>query len=129
MEDARGFHATGVFHVITGMIGFPGLSPCIASKHAVFGLVKTACLEFGEAGIRVNVIGPGPVDNRMTASLESQLSPEDPLGLRTQLSGMVPMKRDASNGEAANLALFLGSDESTYCNGAMYLVDGGWTGA
>ena len=95
----------------------------------MFGLVKTACLEFGEAGIRVNVIGPGPVDNRMTASLESQLSPEAPLGLRTQLSGMVPMKRDASNEEAANLALFLGSDESTYCNGAMYLVDGGWTGA
>ena len=114
---------------IGGMIGFAGLGPYIASKHAVFGLVKTACLEFAEAGIRVNAIGPGPVDNRMIASLENQLSPEDPSGVRTVFEGMVPMKRYASNEEVANLALFLGSDESTYCNGAMYLVDGGWTAA
>ena len=52
------------------MIGFTGLDPYIVSKHAVFGLMKTGCLEFDEAGIRVNEMGPGLVDNRMIASLE-----------------------------------------------------------
>ncbi len=50
---------------IAGMIGFPAMAPYIASKHAVFGLVKTAALELGEFAVRVNAIGPGPIENRM----------------------------------------------------------------
>ena len=42
---------------------------------------------------------------------------------------MVPMERYGTNEEVANLALFLGSDEASYCNGAMYLIDGGFTAA
>ena len=43
---------------VTGLIGFPGLAPYAASKHAVYGLVKTVALELGEAGIRANAICP-----------------------------------------------------------------------
>ena len=114
---------------IAGVIGFPQLAPYIASKHAVYGLVKGACIEFAEAGIRVNAIGPGPIANRMAASLGEQLNPEDPEGARDMITSLVPMKRYGNNEEVANLALFLGSDESSYCNGAMYLIDGGWTAA
>ena len=110
-----------------GLIGFPGFSPYSASKHAVYGLVKTAALELAESGIRVNAIGPGAIDNRMMQSIADQMAPEDPGGARTGIEGMVPMKRYGTNEEVANLAMFLASDESSYCTGGMYTVDGGFT--
>lgn len=114
---------------IAGVIGFPGLTPYVASKHAVYGLVKTAALELGEAGIRVNAIGPGPIDNRMMQSVVEGLMPDDPSGLRTGIEGMIAMKRYGTNEEVANLCLFLASDEASYCTGGMYIVDGGFTAA
>ena len=114
---------------IAGVIGFLGLAPYVASKHAVYGLVRTAALELGESGIRVNAIGPGPIDNRMARSLVEQMNPDDPGGVRTQVEGMVAMKRFGTNEEVANLALFLASDESSYCHGGMYVLDGGFTAA
>jgi len=114
---------------IAGVIGFPGLAAYVASKHAVYGLVKTVGIELGESGIRVNAIGPGPIDNRMVQSLATQMNPDDPGSVRTYLEGLIPMKRYGKNEEVANLALFLASDESSYCTGGMYLVDGGFTAA
>ena len=112
---------------VAGVIGFQQLAPYVASKHAVYGLVKSACLEFAESGIRTNAIGPGPIENRMMDSLGEQLNPADPEGARETITGLVPMKRYGTNEEVANLILFLGSDEASYCNGAMYLIDGGYT--
>src|SRR5688500_6896979 len=57
---------------IAGLIGSPTMAPYIASKHAVTGLVKTAAWELGAFKIRVNAIAPGPIDNRMIRSLETQ---------------------------------------------------------
>ena len=114
---------------IGGLIGFPGSTPYIASKHAVYGLVKTVALELGESHIRVNAIGPGPIDNRMMASLGEQVAPDDPAGMRAGIEGMIPMKHYGTNEEVANLALFLASNESTYCSGGMYVLDGGYTAA
>jgi NAD(P)-dependent dehydrogenase (short-subunit alcohol dehydrogenase family) len=73
---------------IAGMIGFPGLSLYIASKHAVFGLVKTACLEFGEAGIRVNE----PPTNNRNIRLRHRSSLIRPWG--KSLRGDLPLVRD-----------------------------------
>ncbi len=112
---------------IAGMIGFPTMAPYIASKHAVFGMVKTAALELAESKIRVNAIGPGPIDNRMMRSLESQFNPEDNAAAHEFVLSTVPMKRYGTNEEVANLALFLGSDESTYCTGGIHMIDGGFT--
>ena len=112
-----------------GVVGFPGLCPYSASKHAVCGMVKTACLEYGEKGIRFNALAPGPIDNRMMESLGTQSQPDDPSNFRENVTANIPSGRYGTNEEMANLALFLGSDESSYCNGSVYLAAGGFTAA
>lgn len=114
---------------IASAIGFPAMAPYIASKHAVNGLVKTTALELGPSGIRVNAIAPGPIENRMIQSLESQLAPENPAALHDFIVAQIPLKRYGTNEEVAQLALFLASDESSYCSGAMHMIDGGYTAA
>lgn len=111
---------------IAGIVGAPTMAPYIASKHAVFGLVKTAALELAPFNVRVNAIGPGPIDNRMIRSLESQFSPDDIAAGNQFILSLVPMKRYGTNEEVANLALFLGSDESSYCTGGIHMIDGGF---
>lgn len=114
---------------IAGVIGVPAGAPYFASKHAVMGLVKTAALELGSFNIRVNAIGPGPIDNRMIRSIETQLSPDDPDTMREGFSQLIAMKRYGTNEEVANLALFLASDEASYCTGSIHMIDGGFTAA
>ncbi len=114
---------------IAGAIGFPNMAPYIASKHAVCGLTKTAALELGADNIRVNAVAPGPIDNRMMESLGTQLAGAESQALRAQIEGTVALKRYGSNEEVANLALFLASDESSYCTGGIYMVDGGYIAA
>jgi NAD(P)-dependent dehydrogenase (short-subunit alcohol dehydrogenase family) len=114
---------------VAGLIGYPGLAPYSASKHGVCGLVKTAALELGACGIRVNAIAPGPIDNRMMGSLESQVSPANPAAVRQAIKANIAMRRYGLNQEVANLATFLASDESSYCTGAIFTVDGGYTAA
>jgi NAD(P)-dependent dehydrogenase (short-subunit alcohol dehydrogenase family) len=114
---------------IAGAIGFPNMSPYIASKHAVCGLVKTAALEYGPSNIRVNAVAPGPIDNRMMVSLGAQLAPDGAGALRTHVEQSTALKRYGTNEEVANLTLFLASDEASYCTGGYYLVDGGYVAA
>jgi len=115
---------------IASVIGSPGLLPYIASKHAVFGMVKTAALELGEANIRVNAIGPGPIQNRMIDSIFDQAAVDNDIDAATMADGMreaIAMKRFGRNEEVANLALFLASEESSYCSGGIHMIDGGFT--
>jgi NAD(P)-dependent dehydrogenase (short-subunit alcohol dehydrogenase family) len=126
---ARGGGSIVALSSIAGAIGFPAMAPYIASKHAVFGLVKTAALELGPSNIRVNAIGPGPIDNRMIDSLQNQLSPDDPAALRSGIEATIAMRRYGTNEEVAHLLAFLASDASSYCSGALYLIDGGYVAA
>ena len=114
---------------VAGTIGFPGLSPYIASKHAVCGLVKTACLELAAFNVRVNAISPGPIENRMMRSIESQLVPEEPDAAHANIKSLVPMQRYGTNEEVAHLAAFLASDEASFCTGGIHLIDGGFIAA
>lgn len=123
---ARGGGSMIAISSVAGMTGFPGVAPYTASKHAVFGLVKTSAMELAESKIRVNAIGPGPIDNRMMHSLESQMSPDDSDAIHDVVEGMIPMKRYGTDQEVANMALFLGSDDSSYCTGSIHMVDGGF---
>lgn len=123
---ARGGGSIIALSSVAGVTGFPGLSPYAASKHAVFGLVKTSALELAESGVRVNAIGPGPIDNRMILSLETQMAPDDPKAMRSNLEGLIPMKRYGTEQEVANMALFLASGEASYCTGSIHMVDGGY---
>lgn len=126
---AAGGGAIVALSSVAGVVGFAGMAPYIASKHAVYGLVKTAALELAAANIRVNAVAPGPVDNRMMQSLGDQLGAGDSKGFRSVLEHMVPLGRYGTNEEIAQLVAFLASDAASYCTGGLYLADGGYVAA
>ena len=112
-----------------GTVGFPGLCPYAASKHAVNGLVRTACLENAGFGIRVNALAPGPTDTRMMESVGAQANSEDPAAFKNAVISTIPMQRYGKVDEIAKLAVFLASEDSSFCNGGVYMADGGFTAA
>lgn len=70
-----------------GLVGFPGVSPYIASKHAVMGLTRSAALDYAQRGIRINAVNPGLIATAMMQrfSPEGSASPD--------WSSSVPMGR------------------------------------
>ena len=112
---------------VAGLVGTPGMSAYVASKHAVLGLTKTAAGEVSRQGVRVNAICPGPVQTRMIRALEAQLSPDDPGRITRRYESAIPSGRYSTPEEIANLALFLCSDLASNITGAHYVVDGGRT--
>jgi NAD(P)-dependent dehydrogenase (short-subunit alcohol dehydrogenase family) len=95
-----------------------------ASKGAVLSLSRELAVEFARRGVRVNALCPGPVETPLLMRLFS----ETPGALERRLQHL-PMGRLAQAKEIAYGALFLASDESSYVNGATFLVDGGLTSA
>ena len=95
-----------------------------ASKGAVLSMSRELAVEFARRGVRVNALCPGPVETPLLMRLFSE-SPEAYERRRVHL----PMGRLAQAREIAYGALFLASDESSYVNGATFLVDGGLTAA
>ncbi len=110
---------------IAGLRGMAAVAPYVASKHAVIGLVKSAALELAPLRIRVNAIAPGPIDNRMIRSLEEQLMPDTPDAVRAGMTARVPLGRYGTNEEVALLTAFLAGDDSSYCTGSVFSIDGG----
>jgi 3alpha(or 20beta)-hydroxysteroid dehydrogenase len=105
-----------------GFSGYGGTIAYTASKFAVRGMTKTAALEYGKAGIRINSIHPGGIDTPMTRPEGlGEMTAED----QEAMYGSFALGRVGQPEEVANLALFLASDESSYCTGAEFLVDGG----
>ncbi len=94
-----------------------------ASKGAVLALTREIAVEFARRAIRANALCPGPVN---TPLLQTLLA--DPAA-RARRIVHLPMGRLAEPEEVANAALFLASDESSYVNGATFLVDGGTSAA
>lgn len=114
---------------VAGLRGAPGLCPYVASKHALIGLMRSLASEFGPKGIRVNTLNPGPVDNRMMRSIEDQSKPGQGDEVKQAFTSRIPMGRDVTNEECANMAAFLLSDASSGVSGNTYLVDGGYCAA
>jgi NAD(P)-dependent dehydrogenase (short-subunit alcohol dehydrogenase family) len=110
---------------VAGFIGSPGLGPYTASKHAVIGLTKTACLEGASYNIRVNAICPGPVENRMMRSIEEGTIPGEAEKVKNETIKSIPLQRYATNEEVADLMYFLASKRAKYINGVSYRIDGG----
>ena len=123
----RGGGSIVITSSVAGVRGAAGMSAYIASKHAVIGLMRTAALEMADRKIRVNTVNPAPVDTRMMRSLEKGFEPDDPGRAKEMVSAMVPLQRYADPVEVARIMLFLASDESSYCSGGVYMVDGGMT--
>ena len=85
-------------------------------KHGI-GFTKSVALEYGSRGIRCNAIAPGFIETEMTEAL-------DPKDLDAWKQG-IPMKRGGQADEVADLAVFLGSDMSTYITGQVIEINGG----
>lgn len=106
----------------------PAQSAYTASKHAVLGLVRTAALDLGGRGIRVNAIAPGPVATdalrRRLAIREREggLSVEDAM---RQAAAGTALGRMVTEYDVAGAALFLASDLSSGITGALVPVDAG----
>ncbi len=90
-----------------------------ASKWALRGLAKVACLELGPRGIRVNIIHPGYIETPMTASAVA--------AFKAANLAETPLGRTGSVDDVAPLVAFLLSDEAAYISGAEIPVDGGMT--
>jgi NAD(P)-dependent dehydrogenase (short-subunit alcohol dehydrogenase family) len=123
----RGRGSIVITSSIAGLVGSPGLSAYVASKHALIGLARSAAIELAPNRIRVNTLHPGPIDNRMMRGIEDQLAPGHGDDAKHQFEAQVPMARYGTNREIADLALFLASDEASYCTGSIFVADGGFT--
>ncbi|MBE3604844.1 SDR family oxidoreductase, partial [bacterium] len=97
----------------------------VASKHAVIGLMRTAALECAPMKIRVNTVNPAPIETRMMRSIEEQMAPGHAGQAKEQFQSGVPLGRYGHPEEVADVMLFLASDQSRYCTGGVYMVDGG----
>jgi NAD(P)-dependent dehydrogenase (short-subunit alcohol dehydrogenase family) len=110
---------------VAGLIGFPGLSPYVASKHGVIGLTKNAALEYAQSGIRVNAVCPGGIDTRMLESLAEQAT----AGAQTSSEMMDPLHpigRIGTPNEVAELIVWLCSPRASFVTGTAIPVDGGF---
>ena len=102
-----------------GIVGLPSAAAYVSSKWAVRGASKSAALDLGPSGIRVNSVHPGGINTPMTS-----------FGPGTEESAWakkLPAGRMGSPDEVANVVTFLASDEASYVTGAEWSVDGGAT--
>jgi 3alpha(or 20beta)-hydroxysteroid dehydrogenase len=104
---------------IDGMKGANGLVSYNASKWAVRGMTKTAAMEFGRFGIRVNSIHPGGVNTIMGNPMGDPELEKAPYQFQA-------IARIGEPREISAAALFLASDEASYITGTELVVDGGW---
>lgn len=102
----------------------PSMSAYIASKHAVVGLVRAAAIDGAARGIRVNSVNPATVDTPMVQALGHSRRSDDAAS-RAETRKYIPLGRQGTADEVARLMLFLASDDSSFCTGGVYMVDGG----
>ena len=92
------------------------------SKAALIHLTRQQAVEYGNAGIRVNAIAPGPVETEMAKKVHTP-------AIRADYHDTIPLARYGSLEEIANAVGFLCSREASYVNGQVLAVDGGFDAA
>lgn len=102
---------------VVGIAGNAGQSNYAASKAGIIGFTKSIAKEVASRNIRANCIAPGFIATDMTNVLSDEV--------KANISSQIPMKRMGTVEDVANLAYFLGTDESSYITGQTIQVDGG----
>ena len=105
---------------IDGIVGVLGMTSYAGTKFAVTGMTRSAAIELGPLGVRVNSIHPGVINSPMVQDADPPTRER-----LNQLMDMQPIKRMGEPHEIASLALFLASDEASYITGAQFVIDGG----
>ncbi|MFA5937823.1 MAG: SDR family oxidoreductase [Sinimarinibacterium sp.] len=100
----------------------PGQIHVCAAKAGIDQVTRTAAMEWGPHGIRVNSIAPGPIED--TEGMR-RLAPTP--AAKRAWTDSVPLRRCGTKEEVAKAAMWLCSDESTYVTGVVLPVDGGWS--
>ena len=106
---------------VNGLVASPGSAPYVASKHAVLGLTKSAAVEYGQYGIRVNAVSPGAIRTQL---LRGAYGSDEAVG---QLGAAHPLLRIGTPEEVAETVVWLLSDSSSYVTGQSLVLDGGLT--
>jgi NAD(P)-dependent dehydrogenase (short-subunit alcohol dehydrogenase family) len=104
---------------IQGLLGARTSAVYTSMKHALVGLTRSAAVDFGPLGIRVNAICPGPIRTR--------ISPPEGSEWHQRQIAKTMLARTGEPREVAWAAVFLASDESSYVTGVTLPVDGGWS--
>ena len=113
---------------VTGpMVADPGESAYATTKAAIIGFTKALSMEYANVGIRVNAIMPGYILTPMVEGMAKMSCPENPQSVIDGIAAGIPMKRLGTIEELGKLALFLGSDDSSYITGQGIVIDGGST--
>jgi 3alpha(or 20beta)-hydroxysteroid dehydrogenase len=97
---------------IAGLRAFAGFAAYATTKWAVRGLTKSAAIELGPRGVRVNSVHPGTINTSMAQDYHLEFD-------------HVPLGRAGEPGEISNLVVFLASDESSFSTGSEFIADGG----
>ncbi|MBD1866520.1 glucose 1-dehydrogenase [Leptolyngbya sp. FACHB-541] len=102
-----------------GVIGVPNFGSYTAAKGGVVALTRTAAMEYGRQGIRINCVSPGLILTDLLAEV-----PQDTL---QQMEASVPLKRGGTPEEVAKAVVWLCSDDASYITGHNLVIDGGYT--
>ncbi|MEM7249933.1 MAG: SDR family oxidoreductase [Pseudomonadota bacterium] len=125
MIDAGGGSVINMSSVSSSLKGIPFRCVYGASKAAVIGLTKSIAADFIREGIRCNCICPGTVQS---PSLDDRIAAfDDPVQARKDFIARQPLGRLGTAEEIAAIAIYLGSDESSYTTGQAMVLDGGIT--
>ena len=104
------------------VMAVPGAAAYMAAKSAIYSLTKTIALEFAPHNIRVNALGPGPID---TPILQSGRTAQEYEDARNMLADKLPIGRLGRPDEVAAVLDFLLSDRSSYMTGQIVHPNGG----